>query len=93
MPRFVDYRCPDCGTTLDDVFYKNPEDVVENHRCRCGGQMQRQYGAQIIIDTWTPRTNDARRDIEHFEKKSKGRLYRIDQQKQNLNSSMNLKEV
>ena len=93
MPRFVDYRCPDCGTIQENIFYKCPEDVSEAINCRCGGEMQRQYGAQIIFDTWTPMTNNAQRDIDHFEKKSKGRLYRQDQTQQSVNHLVNLKEV
>ncbi len=83
--RFVDYRCPDCDARINDMYFPKPEDVKNRIKCRCGGNMQRQFGAQILVDNWSPMTNDAQRDIEHFEKKKisggkyKGREYQNDQ--------------
>ena len=77
MPRLVDYWCPDCGRTQKDVFYKRPEDVNKSINCRCGGKMQRLIQARFHIDDWSPMTNDARRDIEHFAKKNINNIAKI----------------
>lgn len=67
--RLVDYKCSECQRIIEDVSYTNIRDIKEEITCGCGGTAVKIFGMpRIYIDDWTPRTMDARRDIEHFEK-------------------------
>lgn len=98
MPRLVDYRCVRCGV-IPDVFYHDPGAVKDKIRCKCGKMAHRIFGAQLFIDDWSPMTNDAQRDIEHFARKKivNGKyvdqrgIYREDRMKQDI--PMNIEEV
>ena len=99
--RLVDYKCSDCQRIIEDVPYTNIRDIKEEIPCGCGGMAVKIFGMpRIYIDDWTPRTMDARRDIEHFEKLhfnkngkrvSKRAMYADDQMRQGI--KMNLSEV
>jgi hypothetical protein len=93
MPRFVDYHCFHCGCDIEDVYYHSPSAVKDKIKCQCGRMAHRKLGSQVNIDGWSPMVNNAQWDIDHFEKKSKGRLYREDQTKQSVNHLPNLQEV
>jgi hypothetical protein len=98
--RFVDYHCHNCGETIVDVFYKSYKDVKETIQCNCGKRAKRIWAAGIYIDDWSPMTNDAIRDIEHFEKKRVkngqyvgSNIYRSDKIKQSVNHLENLRGI
>ena len=72
MPILIEYKCFKCGIEFD-VLWRDSEGKPKSAICECGNKAGRLYNSQIIIDDWSPMTNDGRRDIEHFEKmKSRG---------------------
>lgn len=100
MPRLKDYYCHRCENRTEDVFYHNAKDVLKEIICECGGKAKLEFGMpRIFIDDWTPATMNAKRDIDHFEKKlirngkyvSRQCAYKEDRMKANI--PMNLSEV
>lgn len=70
MPQMRSYVCNECGEVYEDVFYTDLEKVLKKINCKkCGGKATMILGCNFFIDGWSPMTNDAQRDIEHFEKK------------------------
>jgi putative FmdB family regulatory protein len=99
MPQLRQYRCLECEDEFE-VLFEKIADVTSTARCpECGSLGTRLFGGRILIDTWSPRTMNAQRDIEHFEKRSvvNGKykdtrgIYREDRMKKDI--PMNLKEV
>ena len=89
------YKCYHCGFE-DDMVIRDEHPIY----CpECEGLMKQKMGFRVVIDDWTPMTNDAQRDIEHFAKKSvingkyvsNNTMYREDRMKKDI--PVNISEV
>lgn len=90
----IDYHCFACGENIEDVDYESYVYVRDKIKCKCGKMAHRKWDCQIVIDDWSPMTNDAQRDIEHFEKmKARGKTTRYHEDRTKQNIPMNIEEV
>ena len=98
MPMSRQYKCFKCGFEFE-ILWRDSVEAQNEAICKCGNKAKRLYGAQVYVDNWNPMTNDAQKDIEHFEKKGvkngkyydKRTMYREDRMKQDI--PVNIKEV
>ena len=66
---FRQFKCYECGkqALLD---FPNHEAMPKEVNCDCGGKLVKMLCSNFYVDHWTPMTNNAQADIEHFEKKA-----------------------
>jgi DNA-directed RNA polymerase subunit RPC12/RpoP len=90
MAKMRQYKCYRCGEEYE-VLFRGEQRVSKTIKCNCGARAKRLFGAQIVIDDWSPMTMDAQKDIEHFEKKRikngkyvSSNIYREDRMKQDI---------
>lgn len=101
MPMTRHYECFKCGEKFE-ILWKDSAEAQNTATCGSGHKAKRMYGAQLHIDDWSPEgnhSNQAQRDIEHFQKKrieggkykTKQTQYKDDQQRQGI--PVNIKEI
>ncbi len=101
MPMTRHYHCSKCGENFE-ILWRDSKEAQNTATCSCKHKAKRLYGAQFLIDDWSPEgnhSNQAQRDIDHFKKKrvKGGRYidtktqYKDDQQRQGI--PVNIKEI